>query len=155
MSFPESIVELIGNWEGINRLHLPWVKENPLQESKSNALVAFSAQGKFLKIEYTWAYENKEQDGMILLGKEKNADSIKAFWVDSWHMGDKLMISQGEEKNNGEVSVNGFYTVPDHPDWGWRTLIETENKDSFKITMFNISPEGEETLAVEANFQRK
>lgn len=155
MSVPTQLTDLIGNWSGINRLHLPWLPENPIQESPSDASVAFTAQGKFLKIEYDWIYEDKTQDGMILLGEEKNADLIKIFWVDSWHMGDKLLISEGVLTEQNVVSCKGFYAVPDHPDWGWRTEIESMNNNSFKITMFNITPEGEESLAVELNYQRK
>jgi hypothetical protein len=155
MSVPEQLTNLTGNWTGINRLHLPWMPENPIQESQSEALVAFSAQGKFLKIEYDWTFENKKQDGMILLGNDKNANLIKAFWVDSWHMDNKFLVSEGEKTDNNIISIKGFYSVPDHPDWGWRTTFESANKDSFKITMFNVSPEGEESLAVELNYQRK
>ncbi|MEK7724196.1 MAG: DUF1579 family protein [Acidobacteriota bacterium] len=154
MSIPEKLVGLIGNWSGINHLHIPWMTENPIQESQSEAFIAFSAQEKFLKIEYHWTFDNTKQDGLILLSKEKNGNLIKAFWIDSWHMGDKFMICEGVETDN-TISLKGFYAVPDHPDWGWRTTIESENDNSFKITMYNISPEGKEDLAVEINYQRK
>jgi hypothetical protein len=155
MSIPIQLTNLTGKWSGINRLHLPWVTDNPIHESKSEALIAFSAQGKFFKIEYDWSFENKPQDGMILLGGETDAELIKVFWVDSWHMGEKFMISEGVINDNNIISCTGFYTVPDHPDWGWRTEIESTSNDSLKITMFNITPEGEESLAVEIEYRRK
>lgn len=155
MSIPENLNLLTGNWEGNNRLHLPWKKENPIRDSKTNASVSFSAQNKFLKIEYDWEFEGKKQDGLILLGKEKDAESVKVIWIDSWHMDDKSLISEGVADATGEISVKGFYSVPNHPDWGWRTTFESADEKSFKITMYNVSPEGEEDIAVEANYQRK
>lgn len=154
MSIPENLGNLVGNWFGTKTLYLSWVDESPFM-SDSNASVAFSAQGKFLKIEYDWIYEGKKQDGLILLGNDKDSDLIKAFWIDSWHMSDKLLISEGAKSENNFVSLKGFYQVPEHPDWGWRTVIESENSDSFKITMFNVSPEGVEDLAVEAIYERQ
>ena len=145
---------LIGRWRGKNSLYLSWMEDSPFV-SESNALVAFSAQGKFLKIEYDWIYEGKMQDGLILLGNDKDSDLIKAFWIDSWHMNDKLMISEGSKSASDTISLKGFYQVPEHPDWGWRTMIEAENADSFKITMYNVSPEGAEDLAVTAVYEKQ
>lgn len=70
-------------------------------------------------------------------------------------MSDKLLISEGAKSENNLVSLKGSYQVPEHPDRGWRTVIESENSDSFKITMFNVSPEGVEDLAVEAIYERQ
>ncbi len=153
MSVPQKLGRLIGNWTGINRLHLPWLPENPIQESLSEALVTFSAGDNFLKIEYDWIFETNKQAGLILLGQEKNAELIKGFWIDSWHLSDKFMISEGLESDRA-ISIKGFYAVPDHPDWGWRTTIENRDHDSFKITMYNISPEGQADLAVETTYQK-
>ncbi len=152
MSVPKSLNKLTGKWHGINRLHTVWIEENPLRESISDAFISFSAQGKFLKIEYDWIFEEKKQEGLILLGDE--TDLIKAYWIDSWHMGDKFLVSEGNPDENGTISMKGFYAVPDHPDWGWRTDIESIGENSFKITMFNVTPEGEESLAVEAEYER-
>jgi Protein of unknown function (DUF1579). len=154
MSVSEIFGKLIGEWTGANRLHAPWIAENPITDSDSKAKIEFSAQGRFLKIEYDWAFQGEKQEGLILLGIEKETNSVKAFWIDSWHMGDKFMVSEGTESENGTISLKGFYKVLDHPDWGWRTVLESENPSSFKITMYNVSPEGEESLAVEANYQR-
>lgn len=155
MKVSEVFSSLVGEWDGTNRLHLPWMKENSVQDSESKAKVQFSAQGKFLKIEYDWVFENEKQEGLILLGNEKDTNSTKAFWIDSWHMGDKFLVSEGAQNGNGIISLKGFYKVPDCADWGWQTVIEAKNPDSFKITMFNVSPEGVEDLAVEAVYQKQ
>ncbi len=149
MSIPENFNSLAGNWSGTNRLHTTWIEENPLNESASDCSVELAAIGKFLKIEYTWIYEEKPQAGMLIVGSEK--DSVKVVWIDSWHNGDKFMNFDGTFEGNS-IKVKGFYSVPDHPDWGWKTEIKYENEDSFKIIMHNVTPEGEESLAVEMDY---
>ena len=155
MSVPEILEKLVGKWRGINRLHTTWIPENPVRETVSIATVELTARGRFLKIEYDWTFEEAVQEGLLLIGDEKDTDSIKAFWIDSWHLSDKFMVSEGFRETNGSISLKGFYAVPDHPDWGWRTVIEPEHDKVFKIIMYNVSPEGEEALAVEMELKRQ
>ena len=85
---------------------------------------------------------------------KKIPDKVQAFWIDSWHMSDKFMSCDGKYAGDS-ILMKGFYEVPNHPDWGWRTDIIFSDEDSFKIEMYNVSPEGEEDLAVEAVYNRK
>ncbi len=155
MSVPETLAKLVGRWRGVNRLHTTWIPENPVRESATTAVVDLTARGRFLKLEYDWTFEDAAQEGLILVGDQNDSDLIKAFWIDSWHLSDKFMVSEGARNAANAISLKGFYTVPDHPDWGWRTEIEPVDENSFKITMFNITPEGEETLAVGMEFERQ
>ena len=154
MSIPENFKKLSGDWTGTNRLYTTWIEENPVRESDSKAKITPAANDKFLKIEYDWIYENENQEGLLLIGSEKNSEEVRAFWIDSWHMSDKFMSCDGHFSGNS-ILMKGFYEVPNHPDWGWRTDIIFENENSFKIVMYNVTPEGAEDLAVEAVYQRQ
>ena len=153
MSIPENFKNLTGEWKGKNRLYTTWIVENPVRESDSIASAKMAANEKFLKIEYDWIYEDKTQEGLLLIGSEKDSSEVKAFWIDSWHMSDKFMTCDGNFSGNS-ILMKGFYEVPNHPDWGWRIDIHFENENSFKIVMYNVSPDGEEDLAVEAEYSR-
>jgi hypothetical protein len=152
MGFPENFEKLTGNWRGKNSLHTPWMEESPVKSSDSEAVVETTAINRFLKIEYTWSFEEKPQEGILLIGSEEN--SAKAVWIDSWHNGDKFMNCEGTFEGNS-IKIKGFYKVPDHSDWGWKTEINFETEDFFKIIMHNVTPEGEESLAVEAVYTRQ
>ncbi len=154
MSIPENFKKLAGEWSGTNLLYTTWIEENPVSESVCSCIVGLAANAKFLKIEYDWTFENKKQDGLLLIGCEKDADEAQAVWIDSWHMSDKIMSCDGRYAGDS-ISIKGFYKVPNHPDWSWRTDIIFSDEDSFKIVMNNVSPEGEESLAVEADYKRK
>jgi hypothetical protein len=148
MSIPEKLANLTGKWIGTNRLHMPWKVENPLHESRATAEVRARSGDQFLEISYTWVYEDKPREGVLLLGREKTGDRIEASWTDSWHMAHQLMHCEGRETENGGISVKGSYKVEGHPDWGWRTEI-VPGSGSFRYLMYNVSPEGEEEIAVE------
>lgn len=155
MSVPEILEKLVGKWRGTNRLHTTWIAENPVRETNSQALVELTARGRFLKIEYEWTFDDAVQEGLMLIGNEKDFESIKAFWIDSWHLSDKFMVSEGRRDTSETISLKGFYAVPDHPDWGWKTIIEATHENSFKIVMYNVTPDGEESLAVEMELKRQ
>jgi len=149
MNILEGLLKLAGAWQGSNKLWLP-PAEAPY-ESRATAQVAPAARGKFVTITYTWAFDGEPQEGMLLWGYEAADDAITAAWIDSWHMGDKLMLSRGRAEASGALAVHGSYAVPDGPDWGWRTVLEAEN-DAFRVLMYNVMPDGGEMLGVEMAF---
>lgn len=152
MSIPNNLAKLAGEWKGSNRLNLSWMPD-PIKECDSTATVKARVNGQCLEIAYTWEYEGVAQEGLIVLSGGDSTDTIKTFWTDSWHSKDVIMPSDGLVAGNGSVNVKGFYSVPDHPDWGWRTEI-IPGDDSFRYLMFNVSPEGVEEWAVEMDFTR-
>ena len=119
----------------------------------STAAVMLKANGQFLGIDYTWAYEGEPQQGLLIIGADKDSDAAQLVWTDSWHLSHKFMVCDGNLNDDGAVDVKGHYAVHGHPDWGWRTQI-VPNGASFKLMMFNVSPDGEEALTVETDFVR-
>ena len=152
MGVDQKLSDLVGNWKGTNRLHVPWMAEK-IKESESSAIVRSKMNGQFLSLEYTWFFDGEPQEGMLVVGCDPKSDAVQAVWTDSWHSKDVLMLCNGTVGPEGGISVLGYYAVPDHPDWGWRTEI-VPNPDGFRYSMYNLSPEGVEELAVETNFTR-
>lgn len=144
------LADLVGEWKGTNRLHASWMPQ-PLQMSDSKATVRSIMKGQFLSIEYSWTFEDKPQEGMLLLGCDPKSDAVQAVWTDSWHSKDVLMLCNGRQDEDGTVSILGHYSVPNHPDWGWRTEV-IPKAGAFRYVMYNVSPEGEEEIAVETDF---
>ena len=62
------------------------------------------------------------------------------------------MFSDGEVIANG-FAMNGKYGVgPDSPPWGWKTVFELIDDGHLAIVAFNVSPDGQEAMAVEAKY---
>ncbi|CAN5585049.1 DUF1579 domain-containing protein [soil metagenome] len=152
MSMNEHVYALTGEWKGTNRLNLSWMPD-PIRESLSTANVRPRISGQCLEIAYAWEYEGQPQEGLLILSGDPKSDNVTASWTDSWHSKNVLMSCNGTVSEDGHVKLMGHYSVPDHPDWGWRTEIVPEG-DTFKYLMFNVSPEGEEDWAVATVFSR-
>jgi Protein of unknown function (DUF1579) len=147
MSLPGNFFQLTGRWQGSNRLWLS--PSDPARVSETNAIVSRIGRERFIMIAYTW-FENELQEGQLVIGQQ--GTEVKAFWIDSWHNGDRIMPCEGIVTADGQISVRGSYPAPPGPDWGWRITIEAG--EPFKLTMFNITPDGQENLAVEAIYAR-
>jgi hypothetical protein len=150
MSTPENWQALIGTWTGTSRLFL---HDEPTRESPTTASVALIAQSKFCTIAYTWLFDGEPQEGQLLFGYDPDGQTVDAVFVDSWHMGDKFMVLQGRLEADTAINVHGSYAVPSGPDWGWRIEVESGG-DTMRMAMYNVSPEGEEFLGVEATYTR-
>lgn len=152
MAVPGKLTELQGEWRGTNRLWLS--PDDPAQESESSAEINFAAGERFAHFRYTWAYLGKPQEGLLLIGQDPKSAVVSGVWIDSWHMGDKIMLCEGMADTDGKTWVSGSYKAPPGPDWGWKITIEIQKDDRFRTLMHNISPDGVEMLAVETAYTR-
>ena len=152
MSISKQLVALAGQWQGTNRLWL--YPTDPVRESDSVLVISLAAQGKFVTFQYTWAEGGKAQEGLLIVGSEGQSSQAQAIWVDSWHMQDIFMICEGSLESNGGFSVSGTYAAPPGPDWGWRITVNPQDADTLQLTMYNLSPDSQEYLAVDTIYRR-
>lgn len=152
MSAPAILINHLGFWTGHNQLWLD--PEGEPETSASTAALSFTARENFVIFAYTWGYRDQTQEGLLLLSQNSQDDSVKAVWIDSWHMGDQFMVCQGPVDDKGLISLRGSYSAPPGPDWGWRMVVDTSAFAELRLKMFNITPEGQEMLAVEAIYKR-
>ena len=152
MSAPEILKELTGAWTGTSSLWLS--PEDEPDQCVSTAWLALAAKGQFFSLQYHWSYNGVLQEGLLLIGYEKAADQVNGIWVDSWHMSDKFMVCEGDGDQTEKISILGAYSAPPGPDWGWRINVEPVDQNTFHLLMYNITPDGEEMLAVKGVYNR-
>lgn len=153
MSIPTQLTSIVGQWGSKNRL---WFSpEDPAHESDGTALVVPVAQGRFLTIQYTWAFDGAPQDGLLLIGCESGAEAVKAVWVDSFHMQDQSMACAGIVNADGGILLKGNYAAPPDENWGWWINVQATGDDAFQIVMHNVTPQGQALLAVESIYTRQ
>lgn len=147
----EALLELAGPWHATYQL-----RGDPSfdGDSPSAATVAPMLGGRFVRIDYTWSDRGKPQEGALIVGCEPASGDVTAAWMDTWHNGHRMMICTGRTTPEGGLDVRGTYpTGPGSPDWGWRTRLDIGD-GTWTMRMFNVTPDGEETLAVTAEYQR-
>ena len=151
MSFEEFKQAVVGEWMGTKKLYFS-PPPAPAISSSSKLSVTPVAGGSFLQFSYDWTYEGETQTGLLLFGRdEENAAS--AAWIDSFHMSSKIMFSTGTAADES-IDLRGTYAAPPGPDWGWRTAIRSVSENELQVVMHNISPEGQEDLAVQIDYTR-
>jgi hypothetical protein len=153
MSINQSLLNLPGQWSGPNRL---WLEPGtPVRISDTTAAIRLAAGERFLVIQYTWADEGKPQDGLLMVDIEDDETPRAASWIDSWHLTGAIMQFKVESAGDGILALHGSYPASEGPDWGWRIEIHPQSTDRFDLRMFNITPDGQEMLAVQAEYSRK
>ncbi len=152
MNMLDRLAACAGTWRGTNRLHDP--NTNKPEDSSSTVIVTPMLAGRFVRLDYTWAYQGRAQEGSLLLGSDADAGAVTAHWIDTWHMGDKVMACRGPAPDDATLSVRGSYAAPPGPDWGWRIDLTPAVGATLRLLMFNIDPDGREEPAVEATYTR-
>jgi len=87
-----------------------------------------------------------------LIGYQSDRAWVTAHWIDSWHMSDGVMPCDEGVDPDGSIVVRGSYAAPPDQDWGWRIEVKPIDTTTLTLTMYNVTPTGEEALAVEARY---
>jgi hypothetical protein len=151
MSVLDGLAARAGRWRGTSVLQDPM--NGIADSSESTATVAPVLGGRFVRVDYTWAYQGQPHEGSLLIGYEKKADTVTGHWIDSFHNGTRVMPLTGPATGDGTLSVRGSYPAPPGPDWGWRIDVMPDGPESLRIVHYNIWPEGKEEVAVEAQYR--
>jgi len=152
MTTRERLNEAVGEWSGTNRLWL--MPDDPARESRIEASIELVAGGAFASIRYTWEDEGRAHDGLLVVRNAPEPGPEDIFWVDSFHTAGGSMTFRGEADPDGRIVAVGSYAAPPGPDWGWRIALKTDADEGLRIVMHNITPDGQEALAVEAELTR-
>jgi hypothetical protein len=143
---------MAGNWAGITKT---WFEPGVVaDESLMQGNIIPVLDGRFLRHAYQGSMSGNPFTGTVTIGFDIANNKIQCAWIDSFHMGTAIMLSEGQETDHG-FSVLGSYGGPDIPDtWGWRTTYALMDHDNLVITAYNISPEGQEDIATETLYKR-
>ena len=150
---PGQLFQLLpGEWRGACRT---WFEPGRLADESEVSGQIFPLLGGFLlRHEYAGTVQSQSRHGEETIAHNKFTKQFEMSWIDSFHMNYAVMISKGEATSRGFV-VKGEYDVsPDTPRWGWRTAYDLIDDDHLTIKAFNISPAGEEALALQTMYER-
>ena len=106
-----------------------------------------------MRHDYATRIDGTEHTGSALLGLHLDDRTWQVAWVDTFHTGSEIMLSEGPlaDDPGAPISVLGSYGNGDGGRWGWRTTFEIADH-GLLVRHFNITPQGEEALAVEFDY---
>jgi hypothetical protein len=148
------LARLEGDWEGTSKV---WFgPDNLADESPVQGNMRLILGGRFIMHGYRGSFKGDALEGLAIFGYHLGLGIFQATWIDSFHNGTAMMFSEGE-RNSQSMKMLGHYhyVTPElEQKWGWRTEINIVSDNNIIITAYNITPEGEETLATETNYVR-
>ena len=148
--------QMLGKYTGTYTL---WLRPGvPAQKSDAAGEFTSVAGDQYFLMTYSWGPKGAEatngsREGVFLLaGKDRTAT---ATWGDSFHMTPLPMQCEGELNEQGtKLTFPGTYSAGDGPDWHWRTEFTIQGHEGITMEAYNITPEGQEMLAVRAELKR-
>ena len=145
---------LIGSWHGRARL---WFEPgDPAYDETVEGDVAATMNGRWVRHEYSTVIDGQREYGSALIGFVASKRIWQIAWVDSFHTSSGgVMVSEGPtDETDSAIDALGSYEAGDGPRWGWRTEYEPVD-DGLVVRHFNVSPAGEEVLAVQFDYERR
>lgn len=148
----ELLAGMVGEWDGVART---WFEPDALaDESPIRGTIRAVGDSRFLIHEYQSSFQERPVGGAAIYGYNQYTHEFESAWVDSFHMSTNIMVATGQPGER-EPNLLGAYEVPDGPPWGWRTALRLEGRDQLILTSYNITPDGEESRAVEIFYNRR
>lgn len=140
---PEFFSAVQGEWKGRYCL---WLDPTaPTQESDSSARISMNGEDS-----WTLAYRWGDNHGEFCFSG--SAERARFDWTDTFHASSEPMRGDGRlSKDGAKLAFMSQYGA-EGAQWGWRTELTRVDAGTLLMEAFNITPDGQEALAVRCRY---
>lgn len=153
------LARMAGRWSGSAKTYVdPSVPEPEV--ARWQGTIEMVLGGRFLRFTYASRAMGQPIAGELTLAYEKGDRIYRMSWIDSAHTSSAILVSESkpvpESSTASIISAFGTYFAGEgQPRWGWRTELDDQTEGALRIRMFNVTPDGEESLGVDIELARE
>ena len=154
------LARMAGRWKGTAKTYADPSNPEAAEVAPWEGTIDMVLGGRYMRFAYVSRAMGQPIAGELTVAYEKGDRLFRMSWIDSLHTGGAILVSESKPVPEGGAAVTisafGTYFAGDgQPRWGWRTELDDQNDGALKVRMFNIMPDGEESLGVEVDLARE
>jgi hypothetical protein len=154
------LARMAGRWTGTAKTYADPENPEAAEVAPWEGTIEMLLGGRFLRFAYASRAMGQPIAGELTLAYEKGDRLFRMSWIDSLHTSPAILVSESEPVPEGAaaatIRASGTYFAGEgQPRWGWRTELDDQTDGALRIRMFNVMPDGEESIGVAIDLTRK
>ncbi|MEA2746195.1 MAG: hypothetical protein QOI41_338 [Myxococcales bacterium] len=154
------LARMAGRWTGTAKTYADPSNREAAEVAPWDGTIEMLLGGRFLRFAYVSRAMGEPIAGELTLAYEKGDRLFRMSWIDSLHTGGAILVSESKPVPEGgavaTISALGtFFVGEGQPRWGWRTELDDQTDGALRVRMFNIKPDGDESIGVEIDLTRE
>jgi len=154
------LARMTGGWTGSAKTYADPSHPEVAEVAPWNGTIEMLLGGRFLRFTYASAAMGQPIAGELTIAYEKGDRRFRMSWLDSLHTSPAILVSESKPVPEGSspatISALGTYFAGEgQPRWGWRTVLDDQTDGALQIRMFNVMPDGGESIGVAIDLTRE
>ena len=154
------LARLAGRWTGTAKTYADPSNPEAAEVAPWDGAIEMVLGGRFLRFTYVSRAMGQPIAGELTVAYEKGDRRFRMSWIDSLHTSPAILVSEGKplSESGAALAISAFGTYfagEGQPRWGWRTELDDQTDGALRIRMFNVTPDGEESIGVDIELTRE
>jgi hypothetical protein len=155
----QRLARLAGRWKGTAKTYADPSNPDAAESASWESVIEMLLGGRFMRFTYASEAMGQPIAGEFTLAYEQGDGVFRMSWIDSLHTSPAIMVQESKAVGAGDAQVpisvvGSYFAGAGQPRWGWRTELHDQTEGTLAIRMFNIMPDGAESIGVDITLVR-